>query len=69
MSYKSVEICLIRLVADFLTAKGAKIYAKFTKKINYQSLEMVLLYDFRHLTFDKFSSLLSLSLLSVLSFY
>ena len=32
----------------FLTAKGAKIYAKFTRKINYQSLEMVLLYDFRH---------------------
>ena len=31
----------------FLTTKGAKIYAKFTKKINYQSLEMVLLYDFK----------------------
>ena len=31
----------------FLTAKGAKIYAKFTWKINYQSLEMDLLYDIR----------------------
>jgi hypothetical protein len=32
----------------FLTAKCAMIYAKFTRKINYRSLEMVLLYDFRH---------------------
>ena len=40
MIYKSVEICLIPLGTDFFNAKCAK-------KINHQSLEMVLLYDFR----------------------
>ena len=61
MSYRNGLTFDVITLDVFLTAKGAKIYAKFTRKINYQSLEMVLLYDFRLSTFF---SLLSLRLLS-----
>ena len=54
MSYRNGLTFDVITLDVFLTAKGAKIYAKFTRKINYQSLEMVLLYDFRLSTFDIF---------------
>ena len=50
MSCELLETAQLYDFQHFLTAMGAKIYAKFTRKINYQSLEMVLLYDFRHST-------------------